>query len=226
MPEAYDPVKDFYSNYYQRVFVAGSSFSNWAYKITHRALEHNLNSSHFAKVLEVGAGSGEHLSFVEHTFDEYIMVDKNSPEIIPQSPAASSAASFIESDILACNFAPKSFDRIIFTCVLHHVEKPLLVLELVETWLKDDGLVTIFLPCDPGFMNRFLRRFFVTPKCKKLGFFNYELVNALEHHGHFWAIRRIILSVFNQCKISTRYYPLGIPVVNLSLFAVFTIKKS
>lgn len=226
MIQEQDPVDDFYQNYYQRVFVQGNSISNFAYKATHWLMERNLSTYHFPRVLEIGAGSGEHLSFVKHTFDEYIMVDKQSPNVIPQPLNASSSTSFIKSDILACAFEPKSFDRIIFTCVLHHLENPFLVLKLVDSWLKDDGLVTIFLPCDPGFSNRVVRQIFVSPKCNRLGFHDYELVNALEHHGHFWGIRRLILSVFEHCKISTRFYPLGIPVANLSLFTIITIKKT
>src|SRR3546814_2221676 len=33
---------------------------------------------HFGRVIEVGAGSGQHVGFVRHGFDEYLLTDRSS----------------------------------------------------------------------------------------------------------------------------------------------------
>jgi len=47
---------------------------------SHEWSERAFNADvHFPKVLEVGAGTGVHLAFVRHTFEEYWMTDLNTP---------------------------------------------------------------------------------------------------------------------------------------------------
>lgn len=43
---------------------------------SHKLVEKAFNDqSHFGRVLEIGAGTGEHLPFVQHGFDEYTLTD-------------------------------------------------------------------------------------------------------------------------------------------------------
>src|SRR4051794_36051853 len=43
---------------------------------SHKWCEQDFGTScHFSRVLEVGAGTGVHLKYVRHSFDEYIVTD-------------------------------------------------------------------------------------------------------------------------------------------------------
>jgi SAM-dependent methyltransferase len=219
-------IQDFYQNYYCDVFSKGDSLSSLSYRLTHKVMESKISKKHFSSVLEIGAGKAEHYSFINHSFDKYTMLDKvydesytkfNDPRI-----------TWITSDIL--NFGKELhmqnlFDRIIMTCVLHHVENPYRVLLVIRKLLKSGGLFTLFLPSDPGVLNRLVRKLLVTPNALKFGFREYPLVNAFEHRNHYWALKTLIKKTFEADEISVKYFPLNIKAGNLSLFSVWNITK-
>lgn len=215
-----DLITDFYENYYHLIFGNNRGVSNWSYRFTHKALEKSIKGN-FASVLEIGAGSGEHLSYVKHQFDSYIMVDKKHSSITFDD----SRVRWLFQDINECNFNHETFNRILMMCVLHHLEDPYQSLQQIKSWLKPGGIFTFFLPSDPGIMNRINRKLFVAPLARRLGYDYYELFNALEHRNHYWALVSYIDSVFEGCEISKRYYPFGIANANMSLFSIWTIRK-
>ena len=48
-------------------------------RASHRLSENKFHErDHFSKVLEIGAGTGEHLAFVRHGFDQYVLTDLDS----------------------------------------------------------------------------------------------------------------------------------------------------
>lgn len=168
-------------------------------------------------------GEGEHLSFVRHEFSNYLSIDLKLPA--NNLFIADTRVKFVAGDIKELDFKEESFDRIILTCVLHHFDEPLLILEKVKKWLKPGGLLSIFLPSDPGILNRTVRRFFVVPRARKLGFDDYELFAALQHKNHYWGIRSILSHVFRDCKTKKWYFPFGLQLGNLSLFSIWRIWK-
>jgi len=133
---------------------------------------------------------------------------------------------YIESDINNCEFKPGYFDRVIITCVLHHLENPYLTLTKVDRWLKPGGTVSIFLPCDPGTAVRLSRLLFVNTKSKRLGFFKYNLFNALEHRNHVWGLTIMLKEIFYKHEVKRRYYPFYFPNNNFNLFSIWQITKS
>lgn len=219
--------KEFYKNYYLQIFNSEKKFSlsvsDIAYKITHRALEKKIpriNSNQI--ILEVGAGYGEHFRFVRTNFKKYIMVDKHKPKTLLFE---NEKVKYFEKDINDCRFRARSFDRIIITCVLHHLDDPFLTLHKIDKWLKPGGTISIFLPCDPGFTVRLSRKLFVNSKAKSLGFVNYNLLNALEHKNHVWGLQILLNEIFNKYEIKTTYYPFILRNNNLNLFSIWQITK-
>lgn len=215
--------KDFYENYYHKVFGGDCSVSSLGYKLSHVLLEMSLKKKVFESCLEIGGGQGEHLSFVRHQFSSYLSIDFKLPA--ENLYIADTRVKFIEGDIKELDFNEGSFDRVILTCVLHHLDEPILVLEKIKKWLKPGGLLSIFLPSDPGILNRAVRKFFVIPRARKLGFEDYEIFAALQHKNHYWGIRTVLSHVFQDCKIHRRYFPFGVPLGNLSLLSIWRVWK-
>ncbi len=215
--------RDFYENYYEAVFNT-SGIVGWGYRKTHRAVESLASKGFGQEILEIGAGTGEHLPFVNPEFAKYTMLDL-SPE--PEQPSwqEDDRVSWISADAALANFDDESFDRIISMCVLHHLGDPTTVFANVHRWLRPGGTFSFFLPSDPGFMNRLNRRLFVTPKARKAGFEHYEYFNAIEHRNHYWGLREMLMHEFHGCEIRTSYWPFRIPIGDLSLYSIWHITK-
>jgi SAM-dependent methyltransferase len=222
-----DPVQDFYANYYDKIFNPDiSGLSNMASRITHSRLERNFqdNKFNFPKVLEIGAGKGEHFNYVKHRFTEYIHLDLfEEPENFPAK--GNSSSKWVAGNVEENLFASESFDRVISMCVLHHLQNPRIALENIKLWLKPEGTFSLFLPSDPGFLNRLNRKVLLEKKVRKSGFKHYGIVNAREHRNHYWGLLQELQNTFEGYSCSRRYYPVNIPIADLSLFSVWHFKK-
>jgi ubiquinone/menaquinone biosynthesis C-methylase UbiE len=94
-------------------------------------LETKLSNKHFSKVLEVGAGSGEHLEFINHGFETLVISDLTLPippghilDKVKQHTDNGRIIEFKSENVENLSYSNSEFDRVIATCLLHHVEKP------------------------------------------------------------------------------------------------------
>ena len=69
----------YYEKYYESINVRGGGIGSRAFKQLHEAMEKPYNKEYFGRVLEIGAGTGEHLDFVKHEYDEYLLTDIRKP---------------------------------------------------------------------------------------------------------------------------------------------------
>lgn len=216
-----DLVSRFYRDYYSQVF-SGSGIVGRGYRLTHELVEKGFADSPGNSILEVGAGQGEHLAYVSPRFSSYTMVDLLEPpdELVPR---LGGPLRWITGDVASCDFPSQAFDRIISMCVLHHLEDVSASLERIRWWMAPGATFSVFLPSDPGFLNRMNRRLFVAPRSRRFGFAHYELVNAREHRNHYWGLRTELEYQFRDCRIKTRYWPFGVPIADASLFSVWQI---
>jgi len=223
-----DIVKDFYENYYASIFSKSGMSSRFNHQ-THRALETGIESHRKANfsgeeysILEIGAGKGEHFKYVAKPFGKYVMLD-----ILPQPEEFSEfkGAAWVQQDICDPKLKIDKFDRVISMCVFHHLSDPAAAMENIKSILNTGGVFSLFLPSDPGVLNRIVRKLFVTPRARKLGFEHYELVNAREHRNHYWGLKKELEYQFQDFEISRKYYPFRFPAGNLSLFSIWHIKK-
>jgi ubiquinone/menaquinone biosynthesis C-methylase UbiE len=219
----HEVVEKFYKLYYSKVFDSQNltSLAAFSYQTTHKKLEKSFSkTTTFEKVIEIGAGKGEHLKFVKHNFNEYV-----SSDLIPyESKQFDHRVRNMNFDAAEIPFPDKYFDRSLMMCVLHHVTDVYKVLEEIKRVTKRGGVISIFLPHDPMFANRLNRRIFVTPKTKKLGFTEYELVNALEHSNHYYSIMIQIRHLFSGDKIQVTQYPFKIKIPSINLFSIIEIQ--
>ena len=92
-------------------------------KIMHKSIEKNHRSKkYFDSVLEIGANRGEHLQFVRHGFRSYVLTDINNFDIVDLSPTEQrKGLKFQVEDACSLSFSSEYFDRVLCSCVLHHV---------------------------------------------------------------------------------------------------------
>ena len=128
------------------------------------------------------------------------------------------------ADVQNLPFNKSSFDRVISTCLLHHLNDVEKALSEIKRVTKKGGLVSIYLSCDPGILNTLLRRLLIIPKARKLGFDEYPIFIAREHKNHFSSIESMISAVFKGQNIRKKYYPFYIKSWNLNTFCIFQIQ--
>lgn len=178
---------------------------------------------HFPLTVEVGAGSGAHLRHVRHSYDQYLMTDIRDYR---RDGGGDPATPFLLADAEALPFAAGSVDRIVSTCLLHHVTNPLAALTQWREALRPGGALTIFLSCDPGLVWRLGRR--VGPRRRALEHgVDYDFLMALSHRNHAGSLMAILDTVFRQDRVRRVGFP--IPLLrtwNLNIAFVYQITKA
>ena len=213
-----------YSEYYDLINVRGSGIGAKTFRKIHNFMEKPYNGNFYSQVLEIGGGSGEHLDFVSHGFDKYFVTDIRPPTLPHEwSLDARIVPTIANGESLP--FTNESFDRIITTCLLHHVDSPEKVLEEINRLMRPGGVATIYLTCDPGLALRLIRRFTMQRKAKELGFRGFKLLMAREHRNHVGGLMEMIKFVFRNESLKIKYLPFGIPSWNLNGSIVVHISR-
>lgn len=103
------------------------------------------------KILEVGCGDGLVTRELVKNFSEVVAVDGSSIRIkrakkrVQRIPDKKGKISFHVS--LFENFDPKTtFDTIVMSEVLEHVDDPILILKKAKNWLRKKGCIVIVVP--------------------------------------------------------------------------------
>ena len=93
-----------------------------SHKLVEKAYSEQM---HFGHVLEVGAGTGEHLPFVRHTFDKYILADLDHKTLevakIKLAETYGWRVGFEAQTGDSLAYADNTFDRLVTTHVLEHI---------------------------------------------------------------------------------------------------------
>lgn len=216
----------YYECFYPLILEGGGVGSAAAW--THRSLEKFPRNwpTYFESVLEIGAGNGEHFKYLKHDFQKYVETDvriqlllagtKNRiyDERLIQEQLDANELSSIKSD---------SIDRLVATCVLVHLENPAHVLAEIRRSLRNGGVASLYVPCEPGLVLRILRYWTTARKGRKLGvdhlYFHYH-----EHRFHVLYIQEAIKGVFGSDEIKITRYPFKNFSWNFNLWQVYQIK--
>lgn len=183
-------------------------------------------STHFGRVLEVGAGTGIHIDHVRHRFDEYLITDINAPILDRAAGRLDGLQGKVSSkseDATALSFADESFDRVIATHVLEHLPRPHEVLREWNRVLKPGGTLSIVLPCDPGLAWRLGRAIGARRKFVRLGI-DYDYWMAREHINAINNLVAFIRYYFPECRREF-WRPLFVPSIDANLFFITHITK-
>jgi phosphatidylethanolamine/phosphatidyl-N-methylethanolamine N-methyltransferase len=180
---------------------------------------------HFAKVLEVGAGSGVHIRYVRHSFEEYWITDLNPPMLdtfkLPLSVKVHGQLFRQQENATALSFSDGTFDRVIAAHVLEHLYKPHEVLREWTRVLKPGGVLTLLLPCDPGVAWRLGRYTSARKKFINAGI-EYDYWMAREHVNPINCLVSFVRHYFTD--ITEEWRPLMFPSIDLNLFYIAHVR--
>jgi phosphatidylethanolamine/phosphatidyl-N-methylethanolamine N-methyltransferase len=214
-----DQSSNFYNENYKKIFSSGKIGLMWA--SIHRQMERPFNTARSNSILEIGAGSGEHLPFVQDDYTTYIQSDIDVSNLL-----ISGGGEIHEEDATKLSYLDNSFDRTIVTCVLVHLYEPELAISELVRVTKDGGSITIYIPCEPGVLLRWAQRNFTEKKMRKLGTQNPRFLHFLEHRGNFFALDFFIRQANSESKIKRTFYPFRIPLMSLNLYVIYQIRVS
>ncbi len=206
----------------------GRSLSAYFMRRGHALLEKPFDASRsFGKVVEVGAGAGEHLGFVRHRFDDYLMTDWNDARLERARRALPShlqaKASVAREEATRLSLPDGCADRVIAAHILEHLYRPHEVLREWNRVLRRGGVMSILLPCDPGLLWRFGRMLGPRANAERAGI-DYDYWMAREHVNPINNLVVFIRYYFHDRRET--WYPTRIPFSDLNLFYLCHVIKT
>lgn len=215
-----DHYDEFFSSTYGEL--QSESACAWFVAKSHRALERGLGRLPLkAKVLEVGGNLGEHLQFVKHSYEEYLVTDIRDTGF----QSDDKRVRFEVADVENLPYPDSSIDRVVLTCVLHHVTDVHRALVSIRRVVRPQGLVSVMLPCDPGLAYRIAKTVGPYRSLRKLGSeISAQFCHYQQHRNHFPGISAAIKEVFSEDQVRTSWWPFPIRSWNLNLFAILQIR--
>jgi SAM-dependent methyltransferase len=167
--------------FYQKISLTGSQNSLLS-KVMHKFIEKDFDEiDNFPRVLEIGSDQGQHRSFVRHQYEEYVECDLH----LPKNQTLDTRVRNCIGDIRALPFEENQFDRVIVTCVLHHLENPTVALNEIVRVTKMGGHISILIPREPSILYFTVRNFLMYVKHKNLGtVLKFHKIHKLQHIGN------------------------------------------
>ena len=134
---------------------------------------------------------------------------------------------FAQADALALTWHDETFDRVLNTCVIHHVSDPELALSEIRRVLRPGETADIFLTSDPGMAFRLARRLGPLLSAKRRGLGDVKRrVDARDHRNHIGGLHVSLKHVFRNDGFAESAYPIPRMPWNPTLFHTFLIMKS
>jgi SAM-dependent methyltransferase len=196
--DSYGNQEVFYNSYYKYMPCdpKNSFFDRYVHYSIAKAVTSQRAYTSSSKILELASGSGQHFNQINYNNDFYLETDIRFYGVNDRSK-------FIQANAASLPFRNNSFDFIIATCLLMHVNNPEKIISECLRVTKSEGYIILYLPCEPGILLSIFRQLVMVPKAKKLGFEGYDLFIAREHRNHYYSLTKIIEYEcrFNQLKI-------------------------
>ena len=191
-------------------------------RASHRLTEKRFKEhDHFSKVLEIGAGTGEHLGFVRHSFDHYVLSDLDTKTLevakVKLNGKFGSKLMYESQKGEGLSYADNSFDRLIATHVLEHIYQPHLALKEWSRVLKHGGILSILIPTDPGLAWRLGRHLGPRKNAIAQGI-PYDYLMAREHVNSCNNLIALLRYYFPER--TEGWWPFQIASIDLNLFFV------
>ena len=194
-------------------------------KYCHRKLECFKRKEKYSKVLEIGAGNIPHLDYLKHDYDEYFIAETSSYALEFYKEMKNVKA--YSYDGVNLPFEDNFFDRIIIFHALEHINDPENFLFEMMSKLKNDGLISISLPTDPGLLwrlGKIFTKYYTAKKTYKISSSEYDYLLATEHINSIFNLISIIRYHFKN-QIDESFLPFKIRLVDINLFYNVHITK-
>lgn len=195
----------------------------------HRMLERGLPEvGTGGRVLEVGAGRGEHLAFVRGCRGAYVMLDlRDRSSDIAASPVAQHLSrSFMVGSGEELPLRDDCVDRLIATCLVLHLTHPDRAFQEWRRVCRDGATLSLLLPCDPGMLYRWGRHWVVHRRLARLAdlpMAHVKYLWAYEHRNHYLAIVSMLRWHFRADRMTIRRYPVRWGSWNMNVFTIVRI---
>lgn len=134
---------------------------------------------------------------------------------------------FILADATKMPLRDGDFDRVLVTCVLHHIPKVEMALSEIRRVAKTGAKIDFYLPCDPGMLYRWIRHWtshFKQKRSMKLTWLEVKHLWAVEHRNHYLGILSSIRGIFMHDDIRIKRYPFRLFSWNFNLYSVIGIQ--
>jgi phosphatidylethanolamine/phosphatidyl-N-methylethanolamine N-methyltransferase len=214
-----------YAEKYSSINITGDP-SSYFFRKMHSIIEYNVVSPNNSKILEVGGNIGEHITFVNRTWASYILTDIRSPSKQAVKKIEKLGATFMKADVQKLPFRSSTFDRVISTCLFHHLDNPTDGFKEIKRVLKNGGHATILLPNDPGWFYNFIRKHTTLRRARHQGLMSKtELIFATEHRNHYLSLRTIAKDVFANDETKFIGFPFKKDWYNMNALTVLSIRK-
>lgn len=224
-------VDDYYQHYYGKIH---SNLENNKKISFHFKLESSYSKlDNFPIVLELGAGNSDHCKFVKHAFEIYLSTDirtiKNDSllEIEAGLIPIQSGSYKSKADARELAYSTNSIDRIVTGCLLLHLSEPMIALEEWLRVLKKGGVIDTVIPNDQSLFVKLYRSLYSRRKSKKLGFADFDLVNAFEHCSYYERVFLLVKATFPTQQFEFVHYP---PVIGsiraLRAYSILRLRKA
>ena len=237
---------EWYEHHYSSISATAKQ-NSFANELMHKLIEIPFKTNRGKDILEVGANIGEHLDFVKSDFKSYTLTDfrknaitaeqltkiknrliEKNIEHSPTTPIEEGGVKvrFLSADVEKLPFEPESFDRVISTCLFHHLINPLKGFEELRRVARGGQTISILIPNDPGMLYRFSRAVTSLRNARKKGLLGEaRYVHAMAHRNNFLHLTVLLRHVFSEDKIVQRNYPFIFKSYDLNIFTVFHITK-
>lgn len=103
-----------------------------------------------------------------------------------------------------------------------HLVNPEKALKEWKRVVKNHGIISIYVPCEPGIFLRLIQNITTRRKQKKLDSDAY-LIHYLEHRSHYIAMKCFIYHEFGEMNVQNKRYPFNFLTWNFNLFSIMTI---
>jgi phosphatidylethanolamine/phosphatidyl-N-methylethanolamine N-methyltransferase len=216
---------DWYQTNYSEVNATAIKGST-ANKLLHKLIEKPFKSNANLNLLEVGSNTGEHLEFVVSDFASYLMTDIRAMPREMYLDGLNDRIKFEKADVQALQYQNETFDRVISTCLFHHLSDPLSGFSEIRRVTKIGGTVSILIPNDPGISYRILRHITTNRNARKRGIMaEAKLNHALEHRNHYLQLVELLHEVFKFDRVIQNNFPFHFKGYDLNALTTFHIER-
>ena len=161
-----------YKDEYEKVMNQGLVGKMW------RRIHHQLDKPFLhltnLKIVEVGAGHGQHFNLSKLNVERYVEVDLQQLNRVNGKEIGIVERRVEDAERLK-SVNDDEFDLLIATCLLPHLQDPELALNNFRRVVRNAGALSLYVPCEPGIVLRLARTLSTKRKRKKLGFFDHTL---------------------------------------------------